>query len=242
MFRKSETATRPTRGIPFARFVGDLDRKRIMLISTAGIAPRLKDFEEPERGFYLFDQDVQLDDLYLPQRHLGLVDVEDDLNCLFPIDRLRELAEDKVILKPTDVHISVYGYHLLIGHIRRVVAPVIAEEVEAVEADGVVVLAGCLFCHRIAAIVQKTVEDRGIPTVTVSQYPRLSYFYGVSRILYPVGFHPGHAVGLPNHPDMQRQVLYDALQLLVTATEPLTIEEKNYPDYPVTKSRWGKRS
>ncbi len=245
MLRRSETGMQPVRGIPFARFVGDLERKRILLLSTSGIVPRLQEFEEPEKGYYLLDQDIQLDELYLPKRHFQEKNVDEDLNCLFPIDRLRELASEGIIQAPAEKHVSVYGFHLVIRHIRRVVAPLIAEEVEAVEADGVIVLSGCVFCHRIAAIVQKTIEDRGIPTVAVSQYPRLTYFYGVSRILYPVGFRPGHAVGLPNRPEMQRRVLLDALNLLVNATEPLTLVQKHYEGYPEAKSRWsirGKRS
>ena len=222
MLRRSETGMRPVHGIPFARFVGDLSRKRIMLLSTSGIVPRLQEFEEPEKGYYLLDGDIQLDELYLPRTHFKVEHVEEDLNCLFPIDRLRELAAEGLVRAPAEKHISVYGFHLVIRHIRRAIAPLIAEEVEAVDADGVVVLSGCVFCHRIAAIIQKTIEDRGIPTVAISQYPRLTYFYGVSRILYPVGFRPGHAVGLPGHPEMQRQVLRDALELLVNATEPLT--------------------
>ena len=238
MLRRSETATRPVRGMPFARFVGDLSRKQIMLMTTAGVVPRLKEFQEPEHGYYLLDGDIQVDDLYVPRRHFQVEDVEEDLNCLFPIDRLRELAAEGVIKAPTEKHIAVYGFHLIIGHIRRNVAPLIAEEVEAADADAVIVLSGCVFCHRIAAIIQKTVEDRGIPTVAVSHYTRLSAFYGVSRILHPVGFRPGHAVGLPNHPEMQRQVLLDALELLQTATEPVTLVEKHYDGYPEFVPRW----
>ena len=82
-------------------------------------------------------------------------------------------------------------------------------------------------------IIQKAIEDRGIPSVTISQYPRLSRLYHVSRIVYPVGFLPGHIVGPPNFAELQREVLRDALELLTTATNPLSILEKEYPQYPV---------
>jgi len=238
ILKRSPTAVEPVRGVPFTRFIGSLDRKKIMLVSTAGIAPRLQEFQEPERGYYLLDADIRLADLYLPRRHFRLEDFDEDLSCLFPVDALLQLSDEGVIGGVPDYHISVYGFHLVIHQIRRHVAPLIAEEVEAADAGGVIVLAGCLFCHRVAAVVQKTIEDRGIPTVTISQYPRLSLFYGVSRILYPYGFRPGHAVGLPNRPDMHRQVLKDALDLLVNATQPLTLVEKTYPEYPAIPVRW----
>jgi|GEM_PF-195772 D-proline reductase (dithiol) PrdB len=238
MLRRAPTATKPVRGFPFTRFVGDLDRKRIMLVSTAGIAPRLHQFEEPEKGYYRLDRDVRIEDLHLPNRHFNLEDVDEDLNCLFPIDALRRLVQEGVVGHTTDYHLSIYGFHLVLHQIRRSVAPLIAEEVEAADADGVVVLAGCLFCHRIAAVVQRAIEDRGIPAVGISQYPRLSLFYGVSRVLYPVGFRPGHAVGLPGHPEMHRTVLRDALELLVSATQPLTLVRKEYEGYPMIEPKW----
>ncbi len=233
MLRKSATATRPVRGKPFTRFVGDLNRKKIILVTTAGIAPRLQGFSEPEEGFYVYPTTVQIDDLYLPHRHFGIEEVESDLNCLFPIDRLRELAGSGVIQAPTEEHLSVYGFHLIKGHVRKVLAPRLAELVEAADAGAAIILGGCLFCHRIAGVVQKAIEDRGIPTVIISQYPLLSQYYGAARIFAPVGFQPGHAVGPPNYPDLQRQVLRDAIEILPVVNEPLTLVEKVYPEYPV---------
>lgn len=232
MLKKTETATRPVRGIPFTRFVGDLDRKKIMLVSNAGIAPRFKSFSEPTEGYYIFSKDIQIDELYIPKRHPGLEDVHNDLNCLFPIEPLRKLAKEGMIKEPTEEHLSVYGFHFVARHIKKIVAPHIAEIVEASDTGAAVIIGGCLMCHRIGAIVQKAIEDRGIPTVMISQYPKLSQYYDVSRIFYPVGFRPGHAVGPPDNPKLQKKVLADALQVLVDATEPLTLIEKEYPEYP----------
>ena len=232
MLKKTETATKPVRGVPFTRFVGDLDRKKIMLIANSGIAPRLKSFSEPKEGYYTYPRETQIDELYLPKRHIGLEDVGSDLNCLFPIHVLQELADEGYIKEPTDEHISVYGFHFVSRHIRKIVAPRIAEVVDASDAGAAVILGGCLMCHRIAAVVQKAIEDRGIPTVMISQYPKMTQYYDVSRIFYPVGFRPGHAVGPPNAPELHKKVLKDALQVLLEASEPLTLIEKKYPEYP----------
>lgn len=232
MLKKTDTATKPVRGVPFTRFVGDLNRKKIILVASAGIAPRLQEFKEPEAGYYVYPKDIQIEDLYLPKKHFGVEDVEKDLNALFPINSLRELAKEGVILAPTDEHVSLYGYHFVMGHIRNVVAPHIAEVVEGADAGGAVILGGCIFCHRMAAVIQRAIEDRGIPSVTISQYPKMSLYYEVPRILYPVGFRTGHAVGPPNYPELHKKVLQDAVELLASATEPLTLVEKEYPEYP----------
>ncbi|HDL17779.1 MAG TPA: hypothetical protein ENH29_01870 [Bacteroidetes bacterium] len=232
MLKRTDTATKPVKGVPFTRFVGDLNRKKIILVASSGIAPRLQEFREPETGYYVYPKEIQIDDLYLPKKHFGIEDIEHDLNVLFPIDSLRALAEEGLILAPTDEHVSMYGYHFVIGHIRNVVAPYIAEVVEGADAGGAIILSGCMFCHRMAAVLQRAIEDRGIPSVIVSQYPKMSLYYEVSRIFYPVGFKTGHAVGPPNFPELHKKVLKDALELLVSATEPLTLVEKEYPEYP----------
>jgi len=244
MLKKTVTATKPVRGIPFTRFVGDLDRKKIMLVANSGIAPRFKSFSEPKEGYYTYSKEIQIDELHLLKRHIGLEEVESDLNCLFPIAGLRVLAEEGYIKEPTEEHISVYGFHFVARHIRKVVAPQIAEVVEASDAGAAVILGGCLMCHRIAAVVQRAIEDRGIPTVMISQYPKMTQYYDVSRIFYPVGFRPGHAVGPPNKPELHKQVLKDALQVLVEVSEPLTLIEKKYTEYPDPrpKRKYWKRS
>ena len=144
MIKKPDTATRPVRGIPFTRFVGDLDRKKVMLVTNAGIAPRFKSFSEPKEGYYIYSKDVQIEELHIPKRHFGTEDIGSDFNCLFPIDRLRELEQEGFIKEPTDEHISVFGFHLVMRHMRKVVAPHIAEIVEASDAGAAVILGGCL--------------------------------------------------------------------------------------------------
>jgi hypothetical protein len=73
---------------------------------------------------------------------------------------------------------------------------------------------------------------RGLPTVLITVSPEASAQMGPPRALYPVGFPIGHVLGGPDMPDLQRQILRDALERLVTPGEPGIIEERGYPDYP----------
>ena len=68
----------------------------------------------------------------------------------------------------------------------------------------------------------------GLSTVVVSLSPEASLQAGPPRILVPKPFELGHAFGPPNQPDLQRQVLRDALQLLKTPMEPATPIERTY--------------
>lgn len=71
----------------------------------------------------------------------------------------------------------------------------------------------------------------GLSTVLVSLSPEASLQAGPPRILWPKTFELGHALGGPDQPDLQRQVLRDALQLLKTPMEPATLVEREYPEY-----------
>ena len=73
---------------------------------------------------------------------------------------------------------------------------------------------------------------RGLPTVLITVSPEASGPAGPPRALYPAGFPIGHVLGPPDEPDLQRQVLRDALERLITRGEPGTIEERHYPGYP----------
>ena len=71
----------------------------------------------------------------------------------------------------------------------------------------------------------------GLPTVLITVSPESSAQMGPSRAIYPVGFQIGHVLGGPGQVDLQRTVLLDALQRLVTPGEPGIIEEHSYPQY-----------
>ena len=72
---------------------------------------------------------------------------------------------------------------------------------------------------------------RGLPTVLITVSPEASAQMGPPRALYPVGFQLGHVLGGPGQADLQRTVLRDALQRLITPAEPGTIDERIYPQY-----------
>ena len=72
---------------------------------------------------------------------------------------------------------------------------------------------------------------RGLPTVLITVSPEASAQMGPPRALHPVGFQIGHVLGGPGQVELQRAVLRDALERLVTPGEPGTIEERTYAEY-----------
>jgi len=72
---------------------------------------------------------------------------------------------------------------------------------------------------------------RGIPTILITVSPEVSAQMRPPRALYPKGFKIGNSTGRPNQRALQRQVLKDALSLLLENTRPGEIMTREYPDY-----------
>lgn len=76
--------------------------------------------------------------------------------------------------------------------------------------------------------VQRLIELRGIPTVTITVSREQSAQANPPRALEPVGFEPGWSLGRPKAPDFQKRILLDALELVRDAREPGRIESREY--------------
>ncbi len=220
--------------VPFSRFIGDLNLKNVAIVSVAGIL-RKNDIPPESEEFILIPSNTPASDLVITHRHINPAILKRDINALFPIDRFRELRNEGKIGGPTKNHVSVFGFHLLQSRIRREVAPKIAEVLESDDAGAVLFLSGCIFCNRIAIGIQTVVEDWGIPTVAITQHPIVTRMGHPPRALYPTGLRPGHAVGLPHRPEMQKEIIMEALDLLRTVEEPGLVIEKSYSDYALVQ-------
>lgn len=216
--------------VPFTRFIGDLHLKKIAIVSVAGVMKKGY-VQSEDQEFVLIPSDTPASGLTLIPRNINPSILNGDLNVLFPVDRLWELKEEGEIAGPTKNHISVVGFHLLQSRIRKEIAPEIAETLEADDAGVVLLLSGGIFWNRIATGIQHVVEEWGIPTVAITQHPTVTRMGHPPRAFCPVGLRPGHAVGLPHQPEMQRQIIMEALNLLNTIEEPGLVVEKSYSDY-----------
>ena len=68
----------------------------------------------------------------------------------------------------------------------------------------------------------------GIPTVVITVEPEESGQARPPRALCPRGFKAGSSLGRPLDPSLQKWIIMDALQLLVSAPEPGTVMVRDY--------------
>ncbi len=221
------------RCIPYTPRRRALSESVFALVSTAGV--HLRD-QEPfdlagDNTWRLIPGEVASDQLMVTHAHYDHRHADSDINCVFPIDRLRELAAEGIIAGVGDKHLGFMGYTQQLRDLYERGAPAMAKVIERSRADAVLLTAGCPLCHRTVVAIQREIEMLGLPTILITLVPNASREMGPPRALTPMGFTLGDCLGLPHRPDIQRRVLLDALGRWEAREEPGDIWERAYPDY-----------
>lgn len=131
--------------VPLAKLKKPIGESRLTFVSTAGVQLRNSlpfDTSHPV-GDYTFRRvpsDSKVTDLDIHQLKYPTSGAEEDLNVIFPIERLEELVSDKYIGALTKNFFSFIGYNMDPERLERTLAEDIAEAVEAEKPD-VVLLA-----------------------------------------------------------------------------------------------------
>ena len=221
------------RCIPYTPRSRELKDTKFALVTTAGV--HLSDQEpfdvEGDNSWRLLPGDVQADQLMVTHEHYDHRDADNDINVIFPIDRLRELAAEGIIGGVSNKHLGFMGYTQQLRDLYERAAPEMARLVMHSKADGVILTGGCPLCHRVVVAIQREIEMTGIPTVHITVVPDSSQQAGTPRAIYPKDFRQGNSLGGPHQNDLQRKVLLDALKRWEAREEPGRLWELSYPEY-----------
>ncbi len=128
--------------IPWTPFRGKLSEAAVMLVSTAGIYhPPDPPFEvEGDLSYRRIPGAATAAELRYADAHYAHDGIDADLNCVFPIDRLAELAREQRIGGVTAVHLST-GFTMALREFRDQTLPALVAEVVR-ERPGAVLLTG----------------------------------------------------------------------------------------------------
>jgi D-proline reductase (dithiol) PrdB len=133
--------------VPFTPFEGELSKATVALVSSAGVHRR----DQP--GFNIADElgdltfriiggDVNAADLMVTHHHYDHTDADADINVVFPIDLLRELANEGFIGAVAREHVGYMGYTMRLKQMYEQTVPEIAEEIDKKSRADIVVLTG----------------------------------------------------------------------------------------------------
>lgn len=132
------------RCIPYTPRSRELKETAFALVSTAGV--HLRDQEpynvDGDNSWRLIPGDVQANQLMVTHEHYDHSDADTDINCIFPIDRLRELAEEGIIGGVGDKHLGFMGYSQHLRDLYERSAPEMAKIILRSKADAVLLTAG----------------------------------------------------------------------------------------------------
>jgi D-proline reductase (dithiol) PrdB len=135
------------RCIPFTPFEGELAKASVALVTAAGVHRRdqpafnIAD-ELGDLSFRTIGGDTAAADLMVTHHHYDHTDADRDVNVVFPLDALRDLARDGVIGAVAPEHVGFMGYTMQLRRMYEETAPEIAERVERESRPDVVVLSG----------------------------------------------------------------------------------------------------
>jgi hypothetical protein len=129
--------------VPFTPFKRKLEESLVCLVSTAGVRAKSDaPFErEGDNTFRRIDASLAASDLAVDDSHYDHGCIDKDVNCVFPIDRLRSLARDGRIAGLTDQHFSM-GFSQALRELRETTVPQLARAVSAARPDAVLLTGG----------------------------------------------------------------------------------------------------
>jgi D-proline reductase (dithiol) PrdB len=132
------------RCIPYTPRFRELKQSVFALVTTAGV--HLREQEpynvEGDNTWRLLAGDVEARQLMVTHEHYDHSDADQDINCVFPIDRLREVAEEGIIGGISDKHIGFMGYTQQMRDLYERAAPEVARIILRSKADAVLLTAG----------------------------------------------------------------------------------------------------
>ena len=126
--------------IPLAKLKKPLSESRLTFVSTAGVQPKNSlpfDTVHPvgDYSFRRVPSDSKVEYLEIHQLKYPTAGAKKDLNVIFPIERLQELAAEKIIGELAPNFYSFIGYNMDAERLEQMLAETIADAVEEEKPD-----------------------------------------------------------------------------------------------------------
>ena len=133
--------------VPFTPFDRSLDKSTIALVTAGGVHLKDQDGfniadELGDLSYRVIEPDVESSQLMVTHHHYDHTDADKDINVVFPIDVLRDLAQSGFVAGVARKHIGYMGYTMQLKAMYEGTAPEIANEIDKGSSADAVVLTG----------------------------------------------------------------------------------------------------
>lgn len=159
----------------------------VAIVTTAGIfhRPSAEPFAvAPGRGDPTFRQlpiGADRRDLSITPGRFDLRAAEIDLDVVYPVQAMRRAQARGAIGGVCGTALSLHGHIPDPEPLLNRTAPVAARQIKQLGAGAAVVIGACALGAQSAGVVALAFETEGLPTVVITQWPRLARQVGASR-------------------------------------------------------------
>ncbi|RKD21841.1 hypothetical protein BEP19_14620 [Ammoniphilus oxalaticus] len=115
-----------------------IEAARVVLVTTAGVHLReqpIFQVKEHDSSYRIIPGETPIEQLITSHTHFDRADADQDINCVFPLQRLRELASEGKIGSIAAHHFGLQGYVPDPTPLIEKVGPEIAEQLVVDEID-----------------------------------------------------------------------------------------------------------
>jgi hypothetical protein len=129
--------------VPFTPFKRKLEESLVCLVSTAGVRAKSDSPYnlEGDNSFRRIDASLSASELAVDDTHYDHGCIDKDVNCVFPIDRLRSLAREGRIGGLSEAHFSM-AFSQALRELRETTIPQLARAVSSARPDAVLLTGG----------------------------------------------------------------------------------------------------
>lgn len=154
-------------------------------------------------------------------------DARRDINCVFPIDRLRELDRAGVIGSVSPRAYSFYGLLPDMELLRKTTAYDVAMSLREDRVNAALLTPGGPLSHQALAVIQRVIEAAGVPTISITLASDITAMAKVPRAVSPA-FPMGDPIGEPFFVRQQMAIVQSLVQNLYSIGRPGTIVSLPY--------------
>ena len=133
--------------VPFTPFERELAKSNIAIVTAAGVHMRTQPAfniadEMGDLTYRLLPAEAPTSELMVTHHHYDHTDADHDLNVVYPIDVLRDLAAEGFIGGLAKKHVGYMGYTMQLKAMYEGTAPQIANEIDRGSRADIVILTG----------------------------------------------------------------------------------------------------
>lgn len=216
--------------IPLVKFTKSPQEATFALITTSGVhlkSQPIFNVEEGDSTVRFIPKSCSETDLMISHTHFDREDADQDINCVFPLSRLKELANEGKIGKVANTHYGLMGYIPNTDLLMNETIPLIIKQLKTENVDAVILNPGCYICHQTTGLLQYEIEKSGISTISVIHLKSLIEKIRVPRALH-LRFPLGRSFGRAFEVELQKDILLDAIKYLTEINEPETMIKLPY--------------